>query len=287
MKTKLILLLLYVFLGSLRAQLLNGSFETTVAVQNPFWSNKIDTLPQHWVVSSSYGSRVSNTAHTGSVGVVLWSWYYGQANGDMLYGTHYYNNGLPFSARPLALTGYYKFVLVNSKNGEPDSALIQLFLTKWNTSANKRDTIAYAETHLGASANYQQFSATVNYQNQLIPDTLIIYGRSSYNQWTNCDMDGFGNCNYLYLDDMALTMPVGINEIEVNNLLLFPNPATDRIQINKPVVFNIYNTTGEILLNGNTINQNTIDLSVLVKGVYFIQLRDPSGSIQTKKLIKE
>jgi uncharacterized protein (TIGR02145 family) len=72
---------------------------------------------------------------------------------------------------------------------------------------------------------------------------------------------------------------------------LFPNPVKDRISIEcagkKDLKMKIFNIAGDCIFQSNLKNEpNSIDLSSLTKGIYFIQFTDSNHTIQ-KKLIKE
>jgi len=91
-------------------------------------------------------------------------------------------------------------------------------------------------------------------------------------------------CTTVVLTDMVL------NTFE-NDIEIFPNPVKDKIQlrnINGTLNANIINNLGQIVLS-QTMNktQESIDMSSLNKGIYFIQLSSQHQSIKTIKLVKE
>ncbi len=64
-----------------------------------------------------------------------------------------------------------------------------------------------------------------------------------------------------------------INEITLNTVSVFPNPASNYIsfrEINKGLHFSIIDLSGKEVLNGLTEEQ--VDISNLKKGVYFIEI---------------
>ena len=72
----------------------------------------------------------------------------------------------------------------------------------------------------------------------------------------------------------------------LNSIIMYPNPVKNMLTIDGFVVkdFVIYSVLGKVVLKMS--NQNTIDVSSLSKGVYFIKVSDGiNGS--TKKFIKE
>ncbi len=79
--------------------------------------------------------------------------------------------------------------------------------------------------------------------------------------------------------------PVGIIENEAKNLVIYPNPASSTIkfsgdQVQKVV---IYDVLGQVVMI-KTITNNTLSLSNLNNGVYFVEMHTELG-IQTKRLV--
>ncbi|GGG20694.1 hypothetical protein GCM10011344_21730 [Dokdonia pacifica] len=76
---------------------------------------------------------------------------------------------------------------------------------------------------------------------------------------------------------------------ELQNVSLYPNPATNSISISdieKQIIHSIkvYSTLGEVLITQQDTTQ--IDVSRLSKGVYYITLETVSGATKTMKFIK-
>ncbi|MES2678804.1 MAG: T9SS type A sorting domain-containing protein [Bacteroidota bacterium] len=87
---------------------------------------------------------------------------------------------------------------------------------------------------------------------------------------------------------------VGITENTktINTLKLFPNPASSYLvvnalneQVSSYAINDLYGK--EIISNRDFKNGETIDISVLVKGIYFIVAKDHSGSMSTGKFAVE
>lgn len=90
-----------------------------------------------------------------------------------------------------------------------------------------------------------------------------------------------------FWDDMYFYDPTGINNIKVETLNVYPNPATDNIYIKnseKLSELSIYSVNGKMVYNTNNPS-NTIDISNLTSGVYAIKATDISGKIYTNSLI--
>jgi hypothetical protein len=85
---------------------------------------------------------------------------------------------------------------------------------------------------------------------------------------------------------------VGISNLDLESLNIYPNPASDFIHIilpsyNEPVNFELFDILGKIVQNKMLCNNdNIIDLSSFLKGTYTIKVYSDSYLI-TKKLILE
>ena len=83
---------------------------------------------------------------------------------------------------------------------------------------------------------------------------------------------------------------VGIDEVNANSeISIYPNPAIDKLTIETgDLIINtisILNSTGRIVKD-ITVNSNTIDVSNLVTGIYFIQIHTDYGLV-IKRFVKE
>ena len=71
----------------------------------------------------------------------------------------------------------------------------------------------------------------------------------------------------------------------------YPNPATDWVAIetdsNEKLYLQLFNTNGQLLYNAEMTNQTeTLDVSNLPGGMYFLNVADKEGLIQSFKLKK-
>ncbi len=91
------------------------------------------------------------------------------------------------------------------------------------------------------------------------------------------------------INTIALT--TGINQNALNSMvIMYPNPTKDNVNINSSVIISrieVMNLVGQVITakDVNSFNTN-IDLSMLNKGVYLVQMHTASGPI-IKKLVKE
>ena len=76
-----------------------------------------------------------------------------------------------------------------------------------------------------------------------------------------------------------------------NQLLIFPNPATNTLYIQSQQEGNLMLTdiTGRVILQASTpLNyQKAIDISMLAKGVYLLRFSSNDGAVETVKVVKE
>lgn len=83
---------------------------------------------------------------------------------------------------------------------------------------------------------------------------------------------------------------VGINELSISELRLFPNPVTDYLRIDglqKTISVFIMDITGKVILTNTVDHQNnTIDLSNVETGVYLVHLYE-NESKKSFRIIKE
>lgn len=94
-----------------------------------------------------------------------------------------------------------------------------------------------------------------------------------------------------YSDELLISdATLGLNETTVFDFRLYPNPAKDilNIQTNNIEItsVNIYNILGSRVLTLNEVESNSINISNLTSGVYFVKINANGNSI-TKKIIKK
>jgi len=98
------------------------------------------------------------------------------------------------------------------------------------------------------------------------------------NEW-----DDICQLTYNYCDS-TYTGPIPTRESLEDALIVYPNPTSDKININKNVDINVYNYIGDIVISKNNIN--VLDVSKLSSGMYTLQIIYKNKSI-TKQLIKK
>lgn len=103
--------------------------------------------------------------------------------------------------------------------------------------------------------------------------------------------DSLGGCHNTS-SSAVLSVPLGIFEIELMNIKIYPNPATDNLTLIFPnnisnTEIEIYNLLGEKEIYSKAAGQKTnIDITGLTAGVYFILVKSDS-KINRQKFIKQ
>ncbi|MHC1708117.1 MAG: PKD domain-containing protein [Bacteroidales bacterium] len=93
--------------------------------------------------------------------------------------------------------------------------------------------------------------------------------------------------NNIYIDDVNISSSTAFNNIEKNNgLLVYPNPASNRVyiesmlKINRLIISNLIGTT----IHQSEVNDNLLDLDIskLESGTYYLKLFTESGVVVSK-----
>ena len=192
--------------------------------------------------------------------------------------------------RPLNLSGWYKYQPVNG-----DSATAVILLSKWNTTAHKRDTIGYGKlVQKEVVSSYTQFIVPVNYRNSDSPDSLTVLAISSgaFNVINFMHSQGQVGST-MYVDDLTIEYPAGIQQNLMSdvNVSVYPNPASDQVtltlseRIEKGFV-EVFSLDGKQIgtygINGlNAI----IPVYSFTNGTYFFKLRQENQIVNTGSFI--
>lgn len=96
---------------------------------------------------------------------------------------------------------------------------------------------------------------------------------------------------------------IGIDELEIKPLSIYPNPSEGRFVIELPAIrpdsyrdhsgtyaLHVYNSLGELVQKVKGFNNQevlSIDLSAYSNGMYVIQLNDGDGGVYSSRVVKE
>ncbi|MCB0383114.1 MAG: T9SS type A sorting domain-containing protein [Psychroserpens sp.] len=261
-----------IFTNCVIAQLVNGGFEDTIIDFNIF-EGIMDEHPVGWTFYGAIGTEITSDAYEGNKAVKIWSWYFGQANTQLIYGENYPSFGDTISSIITKLKGFYKFTDVVIINEIVDSAYLEFAITKFNLDTNARDTLAFVTKNLPPTDNYIEFEIPVTYENLMISDSLFLKFRSSYLQSTGSSVE---ENNFLYLDNIELeTSNLSLVDYNFGDVKVYPNPVEGFLYVGPKrdsYEFEFYSIEGKSIKKGINIGINKIDISRLSKGIYFLKV---------------
>jgi Secretion system C-terminal sorting domain len=196
-------------------------------------------------------------------------------------------SGFAYTTRSANFTGKWQHMIFGSSQGG-----ITVLLTQWNTSLNKRDTVAIAnQTLSGMAMSWANFTIPFTYFNGNNPDSCIIFLRASGSAPTNND--------YLWVDNLGFSGVVtGVNETDsyITNVSAFPNPASSHINLTfelkevQNVNLSMADITGKIIYSKDLevvhgVKNEVISCDGISKGTYFITLHTVNGSLTQKVVL--
>lgn len=196
--------------------------------------------------------------------------------------------GQPFTSRPKAMKGYFKYAPVGG-----DSAAIEVFLkTEGYMLGGGKKVVT------GAVSDWQQFSIDIDYQYNMTPDSIVLIFASSGNyDFTNIEtlMQCKGEIgSTLLLDEVEFVYESGIKEMVNPEIAIhiYPNPSTEQvtIQIGKETngMIHVYDyllrKVGEYELHGT---QTSIDIKDYATGSYLINVVEKDKVITTSRFVKQ
>ena len=194
-------------------------------------------------------------------------------------------SGFPFSKKTTSLTGKLKY----NNSAATDTGYIAVWLTKWNTTSSKRDTVATKIHKLTAAvSSWTAFDVVLTYMSGIFPDSAII-GLSASGL-----MPAAGS--YLHVDSVNFTGTVaGVPSTTYTryDVKMYPNPASGNVSIdfgttlNEDVRILVMDVFGRVKTNAVYDGGRQVydtDVSKLAAGIYYVMVR-AGEDIQTQKLV--
>ncbi len=187
--------------------------------------------------------------------------------------------GIPFTARPTMLKGYYKY----SPAGI-DSCLIAIGLSKWNTGNNERDTVGYGYFNSkNTVTEWTLFEMLIEYASPDNPDSMNIIIMS-----TDTSILAIGST--LWVDSLFFDFTTEIKDLTNNqSISVYPNPSADGVfslEIypgNTNYDLKIYNVLGSEIIKSKILNRKSkIDMSSYPKGIYFLKVSSDNNNFVRK-----
>jgi hypothetical protein len=176
----------------------------------------------------------------------------------------------------LTLGAYGNYISWNARSHDasfPDDYLV-LVSTTDDALESFTDTIGYVQEE-----NNDWTTREVNLSEQGYDDQTI------YVAFINTTNDGFK----LYMDSLEVWKedPVGVNELNVNKSVVYPNPFKEKVSVRSELLIaSIWLTdlSGKRLLEKD--NSIEITTETLPSGVYLISIQTIDGKIETQRIIK-
>ncbi|MEX2590371.1 MAG: T9SS type A sorting domain-containing protein [Chitinophagales bacterium] len=160
---------------------------------------------------------------------------------------------------------------------------------------NDNDLMGWAPQNT-VKIHYCTEDEEVNYLNGVRADSAWrANGAPDVEAFNNGALNHFGcvepsvTATALYL---LTNLPTCTDIFEVGELdfSLYPNPANEVFNIESgesDLLMNIYSLSGKVIMSQQLLsNLESIDISHLVSGIYFVELRNNSGEYALKKLVK-
>lgn len=166
-----------------------------------------------------------------------------------------------------------------------DSFNTQQWVTSADISPSKHRMVLFSEYNIYVFTNFTGddfFQGTMT-RLTFSPYTqkeAVVFANDSILYLTDESFQGNGGLLYLInLNDVLNAIPPTPAQQQL--IRLFPNPATDQIEITLPSVncnWILSNAEGKEIASGHCLGQHaTIDTSSLKQGLYFIRIEDASG----------
>ncbi|MFM7726690.1 MAG: fasciclin domain-containing protein, partial [Flavobacteriales bacterium] len=89
----------------------------------------------------------------------------------------------------------------------------------------------------------------------------------------------------VHVIDAVLTPSISVNETMIQSSMIYPNPASDLLNISTPGLkgstkFEIYNVTGKLMFGGSlTEMSNSISVATLAQGMYQLKLTNGNEAV--------
>lgn len=194
---------------------------------------------------------------------------------------------------PSFLSGYYMYTK-NELSGSHllDTATVSLFLTAWNTSTGKADTVGLGRYDLGYAASYTGFNCQVTYSSATPPDSVTIYITPSKWQSGGSDCRDSAYCSFLTIDNLSLLQKAAVPLPYMRPATLYPNPVKDVLTITQyyagtPQNIQVHDITGHLIYMTTTTQEHIIvSTENWPAGIYILLIMSANNTPNYYKIIK-
>lgn len=229
-------------------------------------------------------------------GLMLWSTYYGGNNTDYINGVAKDNLGnIYIHGSTSSNTGLYiPSSIPSNMYTQVANTFDETFVGSFNPSNHQFNWVTY----FGGNGSTDDSKAIDVYKSS----DVYVVGQGSFASGTFPTYAGttggyYSTTGNMYVSRLGITaLYVGIKDLDnskpTDNILIYPNPATDYINFQlKDATANynieIYNTLGQIAYVGSiSQNNNAIDVSKFSNGLYVMYVTDKTKKY-TAKFIKQ
>jgi len=279
---QIFIIFLIAFSTTAKAQLVNAGFEN--------WATDtagIHTLDGGWMHMAGttqnpgpyyFGTWRTDTAGKGNYALKLSRWYN--------YTCDWIRQVAPVANRPYGVSGVYTYVQTELTGGNVDSALVEIVVTKWNTTTLQPDTIGTGTKMLLAATAFTLFNCPVQYTSTAVPDTAIISIRPMPWGSPHINLSGWGS--YLTVDDISFQeRSTAVKALTTNKAQVYPNPVANKLYVNTngKATAHVTDMTGKVLLTTTVDKNSAIDVSRLLPGNYVLTINGVDK--QVVKFVKE
>lgn len=218
---------------------------------------------------------------TDSAGHVLWSMRYGGPNNERLGAPA--NNVQQFASGTRSWIAECLPVFAS-----PSTYVLTSFTNSFVPSSNMQDIYVVKIQEGGLSGCNDMIDSAVVTPLSVVPNPFPITA-VPYHIFSS-SITPPGSFAPALPRTLMCSHPIGMEENNVVSFVLFPNPTADQITIQHPDAgyfqFTVANALGETVMSGKQYSEvNTIDVSGLPAGVYFLTLQG-NGSNGTQKFVK-
>lgn len=187
--------------------------------------------------------------------------------------------GFPYAFRPTALTGQVAY------GGTSDSCGITVYLTKWIEASHSHAPVGTGTKSWSwpPSMDWVPFTIGITYVSNEVPDSAFIVISSNLNPPTAG--------NYINVDNLAFSFPVGVAEHDAAAIQVYPSPATDLLHVGTDRAMarvTLLDITGRtVLVQPETGNMAQVDVADLKQGRYLVQVEMQDGKRIVRSFVKE
>ena len=225
MKTLLCFVTMFACFGA-QAQIANSDFENWYVDSNgksrlTGWDHLVK---YDFANSGFFGTYKAAPGEHGQYALTISRWY--------SYTWDVVRQFSPVAFKPVSLSGYYKYTDNDLTSGRAkDTALVEIYLTKWNAASSRRDTVGTGTKELGLCIAFAAFSCPLSYSGSTNPDSILIRLLPSKfkNSVGACADSGW--CSFLTIDNLSLDQSTGVYAPPLSHIAVFPNPVTNTLFI--------------------------------------------------------